>query len=324
MNMTIASARSSRTRCLPARTAGRTEKIDTSGHTKNSISLARRSPSAASSLRGRWPRTTSTRIRPLDAWFPPSVTTTRFHSALRRSSSLPAGIAVGVLSGANDGDRQRSVEVPPGLTARGLADDHRDGRELPEAPPDSLGPYSPFCQRNTSAPAKLGASTGRSSSAEDALHHVRQSGREVRPVVRPEAVSWPSGQARGDGAASPHRVEMTSRPPGATSFAAWRRALQGLQVSITSTSRTCPRPAARRLLSWQRTEADVVLQVGVQPVDRVDTHRLRLPPVPDRAQQVSAPQPRSSQRSPGAGREAARAPSTIACIEAPADAIWSE
>src|SRR5664280_497157 len=119
MNTTIALGPISLASRRPARMAGITQKIDSSGHTTISRSLFnRKRRSAANSHAGRQLRTTSMRTRP-----PPrcergaSVTTVMFHCALSFSTSLLARMAVGVVSGENDCEMQRSVGVAslPGM-----------------------------------------------------------------------------------------------------------------------------------------------------------------------------------------------------------------
>ena len=96
----------------PARMAGITQKIDSSGHTPISRSLFnRKRRSAANSHVGRQLRTTSMCTRPLCCERGASVTTVIFHCALSFSTSLLARIAVGVVSGENDCEMQRSAGV---------------------------------------------------------------------------------------------------------------------------------------------------------------------------------------------------------------------
>ena len=109
MKTTIALGRCRLIRRRPARIAGITQKIDSSGHTTSSISLSNRTRrKVANSLLGRRLETTSTCTSPLRAGLGASVRTVMSHLCSSFPSSLLARIAVGVVSGANDCETHRS------------------------------------------------------------------------------------------------------------------------------------------------------------------------------------------------------------------------
>ncbi len=110
MNTTIALGAISLIRRRPAIIAGGTQKMDSSGQTTNCRNLlSRKRRIAASSLLGRQLRATSTCTRPVGRGPRASLTTVMSHCAASFSSSLLARMAVGVVSGENDCEIQRSA-----------------------------------------------------------------------------------------------------------------------------------------------------------------------------------------------------------------------
>ena len=118
MNTTIALGLERRMTRYPRRIAGGIQKIESSGHKMSSFNLPSRSRFRVDRSRdGLQALTTSTRTESPSPGRPVSVRTVTRQCWLSRSSSLPARIAVGVVSGRNDGDRTTIAGTVPGRAA---------------------------------------------------------------------------------------------------------------------------------------------------------------------------------------------------------------